>query len=61
MTSAVSDTASRAIELATVPKFPFLVAAYVAFFAILFAYVLMLRARQRQVDERLKALEKRVG
>jgi CcmD family protein len=61
MNAAVSDTAGRAIELATVPKFPFLVAAYVAFFSILFVYVLTLRARQKRVDERLEALEKRLG
>jgi CcmD family protein len=56
--TAVSDT-MRAAQLATVPKFPFLLAAYAAFFLILFVYVLTIRARQKQVEERLRALEKR--
>jgi hypothetical protein len=42
--------------LETIPKFPFLVAAYGAFFVIMFIYIVTLHIRSRNMERELEAL-----
>ena len=60
MEPAFADTMA-AVQLETVPKFPFLVAAYITFFVIIFVYVLTLHTRQRRLEREIDALERRAG
>jgi heme exporter protein CcmD len=61
MEAAMADTAMTAIQLETVPTFPFLVGAYIAFFLLLFIYLVTIHARQRRLERDLEALERRAG
>lgn len=61
MEPAFADTAMTAAEVARIPKFPFLVAAYVAFFVILFVYVVTLHVRQKRLARDVEALQRRAG
>ncbi len=56
---AAIDTLGAA-QLETIPKFPYLVAAYGAFFVILLIYVITLQRRERDIARRVEALERRL-
>lgn len=61
MEAAGADTVMAAVQLETVPKFPFLVGAYIVFFVILFIYLITIHARQRRLERDIEALERRSG
>ena len=61
METAAADTVAAATGLVTIPKFPFLVAAYAVVFAVLFLYLVSLHVRQRQLDREVAALERRLN
>lgn len=61
MNAAPDTTAFQAAaEMATIPKFPFLLAAYGTVFAILFVYLVTIHVRQQRLDRELRALERRL-
>lgn len=59
MEAAFADTMMAAAELETIPKFPFLVAAYVAFFLVIFIYVMTIHTRQKRLARDVEALQRR--
>lgn len=61
MEPAFADTVMTAADVERIPKFPFLVAAYVAFFLIIFVYVVTLHTRQRRLAREVEALQRRTG
>lgn len=60
MNAAVDSLVADA-TLATIPKFPYLVAAYIAFFVILFAYIVSIHVRQRRLERDIRSIERRVS
>ena len=48
--------ATGEVVLETIPKFPFLVGAYSAFFLILFVYIVTLHRRAQRMERELKTL-----
>jgi CcmD family protein len=59
---APSDTTifEAAGELATIPKFPYLLAAYGTVFVVLFIYLVTIHLRQQRIDREIRALERRL-
>jgi len=60
--NAPADTTAfeAAIELATIPKYPYLLAAYGAVFVILFVYLVTIHVRQQRLDRELRAIGRRL-
>ena len=55
------DSLVAAPALETIPKFPYLVAAYIAFFLILFGYLVSIHVRQQKLEREIRTLEKRLS
>ena len=62
MDAAVALAASTAaVGMTTIPKFPYLLAAYGVIFLLIFAYLVTIHVRQRRLDREISALGRRIS